>query len=117
MSIDDKNNHPLIIWIPEEMSSFDHSIAWYEILSPKTFVIDPNLSIGLLAVCSEAKGLVGVKQHVNGISKDKIVPLLPGHIEEYNLKSDGKVSPGRPNRNACGDWTSPWMMIDRRCVR
>ena len=47
---------------------------------------------GLLAVCSEAKGLVGVKAHVNGISKAKIVPVQPGHIEEYDLKADGKVS-------------------------
>jgi len=46
---------------------------------------------GLLAVCSEAKGLTGVKAHVNGISKAKIVPVQPGHIEEYSLRTDGKV--------------------------
>jgi len=57
-----------------------------------------NQDKGLLAVCSEAKGLVGVKQHVNGISKEKIVPLLPGRIEEYNLKTDGKVEFVRQER-------------------
>lgn len=57
-----------------------------------------NQDKGLLAVCSEVKGLVGVKQHDNGISKEKIVPVLPGHVEEYNLKSDGKVEFVRQER-------------------
>ena len=46
---------------------------------------------GLMAACSEVKGLVGVKAHVNGISKAKIIHVPPGHVLEYNLKISGKV--------------------------
>ena len=44
-----------------------------------------------MAACSEVKGLVGVKAHVKGISKAKIIHVPPGHVLEYNLKISGKV--------------------------
>ncbi|XP_071947346.1 asparagine synthetase [glutamine-hydrolyzing]-like isoform X2 [Antedon mediterranea] len=42
----------------------------------------------VLAICSEAKGLLGIEkvEEANGISQ-----LLPGHYEEYNLGNDGKA--------------------------
>ena len=44
-----------------------------------------------MAACSEVKGLVGIKAHVNGNSQAKIIHVPPGHVLEYNLKISGKV--------------------------
>uniref|UniRef100_A0A1A8Q497 Asparagine synthetase [glutamine-hydrolyzing] n=1 Tax=Nothobranchius rachovii TaxID=451742 RepID=A0A1A8Q497_9TELE len=44
---------------------------------------------GFLAVCSEAKGLVDITHSM--ATATNIVPFLPGHIEVFDLKLNGKV--------------------------
>ncbi|XP_017282307.1 asparagine synthetase [glutamine-hydrolyzing] isoform X1 [Kryptolebias marmoratus] len=44
---------------------------------------------GLLAVCSEAKGLTDITHSMTTTAS--IVPFLPGHIEVFDLKLNGKV--------------------------
>ncbi|XP_078703675.1 asparagine synthetase [glutamine-hydrolyzing]-like isoform X2 [Branchiostoma floridae x Branchiostoma belcheri] len=46
---------------------------------------------GFLAVCSEAKGLMGVS-HDNDDNKVDIEPFPPGHFEAYDLSPNGKVT-------------------------
>lgn len=45
---------------------------------------------GVLAICSEAKGLIGLAEELNG-SKWKLQPFPPGTFEEYELLDDGTV--------------------------
>lgn len=45
---------------------------------------------GILAICSEAKGLTQILSEFNGESK-KLVPFPPGTFEEYDLLENGKV--------------------------
>lgn len=45
---------------------------------------------GVLAICSEAKGLVAIEQELNGEGKT-LEPFPPGTFEEYDLLEDGKV--------------------------
>ena len=44
---------------------------------------------GQLAVCSESKGLVGIKKRVK--SKQLLEPFPPGHYEEYEILSNGRT--------------------------
>ncbi|XP_029370485.1 asparagine synthetase [glutamine-hydrolyzing] [Echeneis naucrates] len=44
---------------------------------------------GFLAVCSEAKGLMHITHPM--ATPANIVPFLPGHIEAFDLKQNGKV--------------------------
>uniref|UniRef100_A0A1A7W7L2 Asparagine synthetase [glutamine-hydrolyzing] n=1 Tax=Iconisemion striatum TaxID=60296 RepID=A0A1A7W7L2_9TELE len=44
---------------------------------------------GFLAVCSEAKGLIDITHSMTTAAN--IVPFLPGHIEVFDLKLNGKV--------------------------
>uniref|UniRef100_UPI003AAA6CB5 asparagine synthetase [glutamine-hydrolyzing]-like n=1 Tax=Centroberyx gerrardi TaxID=166262 RepID=UPI003AAA6CB5 len=44
---------------------------------------------GILAVCSEAKGLTDITHSMS--TPANIVPFLPGHFEVFNLKHNGKV--------------------------
>ncbi|XP_028255124.1 asparagine synthetase [glutamine-hydrolyzing] [Parambassis ranga] len=44
---------------------------------------------GMLAVCSEAKGLMDISHGM--ASPANIFPFLPGHIEVFDLKPNGKV--------------------------
>ncbi|CAH1788715.1 unnamed protein product [Owenia fusiformis] len=46
---------------------------------------------GFLAVCSEAKGLMGLSHSLTDHSAD-IVPFPPGHYETYDLAPSGKVT-------------------------
>ncbi|XP_028142034.2 asparagine synthetase [glutamine-hydrolyzing] [Diabrotica virgifera virgifera] len=54
-------------------------------------------SSGVLGICSEAKGLVGIEKDLNGESK-KIEPFPPGTFEEYDLLENGKVKLVRSQR-------------------
>ena len=45
---------------------------------------------GQLAVCSESKGLMGIKKRVK--SKQLLEPFPPGHYEEYEILSDGRTN-------------------------
>jgi asparagine synthase (glutamine-hydrolysing) len=45
-------------------------------------------SAGLLAVCSEAKGLIGLAKEENG-EKKSIEPFTPGTFEEYDILENG----------------------------
>lgn len=45
---------------------------------------------GVLAICSEAKGLVAIAEHLNGEAK-KLEPFPPGSYEEYDLLEDGRT--------------------------
>lgn len=44
---------------------------------------------GFLAVCSEAKGLIGLSQEAYS---EHVEPFLPGHVESYKLDMLGKAS-------------------------
>ena len=44
---------------------------------------------GQLAVCSESKGLMGIKKRAK--SKQLLEPFPPGHYEEYEILSDGRT--------------------------
>ncbi|XP_017784513.1 PREDICTED: asparagine synthetase [glutamine-hydrolyzing] [Nicrophorus vespilloides] len=46
---------------------------------------------GVLAICSEAKGLVPITDELNG-EKKVIEPFKPGTIAEYSLSDDGKAT-------------------------
>ncbi|XP_038044894.1 asparagine synthetase [glutamine-hydrolyzing]-like [Patiria miniata] len=46
---------------------------------------------GLLAICSEAKGLLGLA-HGDEDHEIEIIPFPPGHIESYDLAPTGKVT-------------------------
>ncbi|CAH1239047.1 ASNS [Branchiostoma lanceolatum] len=46
---------------------------------------------GFLAVCSEAKGLMGLS-HGHDDHEVNIEPFLPGHFESYDLSPNGKVT-------------------------
>ncbi|KAK3907981.1 Asparagine synthetase [glutamine-hydrolyzing] [Frankliniella fusca] len=45
---------------------------------------------GVLGVCSEAKGLVGISQHLNG-AKFTLEPFPPGTFEEYSIDGEGRA--------------------------
>ncbi|ESO96771.1 hypothetical protein LOTGIDRAFT_201958 [Lottia gigantea] len=65
------------------------------ILGRDTFGVRPMFKLydeatGFLAVCSEAKGLFGLSHSLND-AKASIEPLLPGHVEVYDLDQDGKA--------------------------
>ncbi|XP_046594037.1 asparagine synthetase [glutamine-hydrolyzing] isoform X2 [Neodiprion lecontei] len=45
---------------------------------------------GMLALCSESKGLMGLMETMNGDS-GKLEPFLPGHYEEYSILENGSV--------------------------
>ncbi|KAK6165894.1 hypothetical protein SNE40_022711 [Patella caerulea] len=64
------------------------------ILGRDTYGIRPMFKLyndnGFLAVCSEAKGLFGLSHTVSD-AKAKIEPLLPGHIEVYDIDMNGKA--------------------------
>ncbi|XP_013395878.1 asparagine synthetase [glutamine-hydrolyzing]-like [Lingula anatina] len=58
-----------------------------------TFGVRPAFCLvedGFLAVCSEAKGLLGLAQCSNDQSVD-IQPFPPGHVETYSLDQGGKA--------------------------
>lgn len=44
---------------------------------------------GVLGICSEAKGLIGLKQ--NASEKATLEPFPPGHFQIFSMLSDGKV--------------------------
>lgn len=52
---------------------------------------------GILAVCSEAKGLVAIRNELNGEDK-KLEPFPPGTFEEYDILESGKVKLVRSER-------------------
>uniref|UniRef100_A0A7R9JXY0 Asparagine synthetase [glutamine-hydrolyzing] n=1 Tax=Timema genevievae TaxID=629358 RepID=A0A7R9JXY0_TIMGE len=47
--------------------------------------------IGVLGVCSEAKGLIQMKTELNGNSY-KLEPFPPSHFESYEIDEDGKCT-------------------------
>lgn len=49
-------------------------------------------SNGFLAVCSEAKGLTDIVHSSELAKNTPIEPVLPGHVECYDLTNSGKVS-------------------------
>ncbi|KAF7648518.1 hypothetical protein LDENG_00155790 [Lucifuga dentata] len=44
---------------------------------------------GFLAICSEGKGLTDISHAMS--TPANIIPFLPGHVEVFNLKQNGKV--------------------------
>ncbi|KAL1491267.1 hypothetical protein ABEB36_011887 [Hypothenemus hampei] len=54
-------------------------------------------SSGILGVCSEAKGLIGIANNLNGHKKE-LVPFPPGAFEEYDIQANGTVKLVRAER-------------------
>ncbi|XP_034457149.1 asparagine synthetase [glutamine-hydrolyzing]-like [Hippoglossus hippoglossus] len=54
---------------------------------------------GFLAVCSEAKGLTDITHAM--ATPANIVPFLPGHVETFDLKQNGKVHSIQMERFHC----------------
>lgn len=48
---------------------------------------------GIMAICSEAKGLIGIKQKLG--EKATLGQFPPGHFEEWDILEDGKVKLNR----------------------